>query len=351
MARQAQVILSFDGVDISSDVQGDLISMTYTDNEEDEADDIQIVLHDRAGRWLKAWLDDVLIAQLNAQSASTKGLSIYAGILCTDWTKPGDTQKLDCGAFELDDISTQGPPAVVTIKGTSLPYKNGIRSTLKSKSWENYRLSGIGQEIARNAGMGYIFDSGYDPVLDRREQNDQTDIAFLKRLCHNAGCSLKLSHGRIIIYDQSKYELAQSVATIRMNSGDYSSYRLRSSESDVAYTTCIVRYMGSGGMIQGQAYTAEYKTESENNKALVVTGHRVGSVNEANILAEKLLRLKNKFEKTATFSMAGNPSIVAGEVMALEDFGAFNGRYSVKKTRHQVTAKGYRTDVYLRNVI
>ena len=296
-ARKVKVLLSIDGVDISQEIKDDLISLVYSDNEEDEADDIQITLHDRGGKWLNAWLDDMLIAQLNTDTglSKTKGLAILPKILCENWAAPGQSMLLDCGGFELDEIYTSGPPATITLKGTSLTYRNGIRSTEKSKSWENYYLAGIGKEIAGNAGMGYIFDSGYDPLLERREQNSQTDISFLKTLCHNAGCSLKISDGKLIIFDQSKYEKAPNVATIRFGDGSYSKWRLRSSESDVDYTSCLVRYLHplTGTLIQGKAYSGDYDSEEDKNKTLVVTNYKVNSVAEADVLAEKLLRLKN----------------------------------------------------------
>jgi uncharacterized protein len=357
-ARQSRVQVSFGGVDISSDVNKDLISLRYVDSEEDEADDLQIVLHDREWRWMNAWLDDALIAQLNTDVQKTKGLTISASIVCENWTAAGKEMKLDCGKFSLDSIIASGPPHTISIKASSLSDKSGIRTTKRSKSWESYKLSGVGKEIAGRAGMGFVFDSGYDPFFSRKEQNDQPDIAFLKRLCNDAGCSLKISHGSVIIFDQSKYENHPAVAAIVKGDGSYMDYDLRSSQSDVAYTHCIVRYIvpSTGALIQGVAYAADYKPLTQedtdrDDRALVVTGHKVSSVAAAQTLAEKLLRLKNKFEKTGRFTTVGNPSLVASEVLQLAGWGAFDGRYVIKRTDHNVSDEGYTTDVELRNVL
>ena len=353
-ARQSSVQLAIEGTDISSTINKDLISLKYTDNEEDEADDLQITLHDRSGYWLTAWLDDALIAQLNTDVAvqKTKGLAITASIICTNWTKPGEKLKLDCGRFELDSISASGPPSAINIKASSLSDKTGVRTTKRSKSWENYTLAGVGKEIATRAGLGYIFDSGYDPGFPQKEQNDQTDIAFLKRLCNDAGCSLKISHGKIIIFDQSKYENHTAVAAIQREDGSYSRYDLRSTTSDTNYTNCIVRYLNpsTGKLIQGEARTEDYK-EGGDNRALVISTQRVSSAKEAQVLADKLLRMKNKFEKAGRFTLIGNPSLVASEVLQLTGWGAFNGRYVIKRTMHSVSGSGYTTDIELRNVL
>ena len=353
-SRHSRVQLAIEGVDISDTINKDLISLRYTDSEEDEADDLQITLHDREGRWMTAWLDDALIAQLNtdANVQKTTGLAIAASIICINWTKPGEMMKLDCGRFALDSISAAGPPATVTIKAVSLPDKSGIRTTKCSKSWEYYKLSGVGKEIATRAGMGYIFDSGYDPSFAQKEQNEQTDIAFLKRLCNDAGCSLKISHGKVIIFDQSKYENHAAVATINKGDGSYSRYDLRSSQSDTKYTNCIVRYLSpsTGELIEGEARAEDYKEDGD-QRALVVSSQRVSSAGEAQTLADKLLRMKNKFEKSGRFTLIGNPSLVASEVLQLAGWGAFNGRYVIKRTTHSVSGGGYTTDIELRNVL
>lgn len=353
-ARHAWAQISFDGLDITDDINKDMISLRYTDCEEDEADDLQITLHDRDSKWLNAWLDDALIAQLNtdAKSTKTKGLAIAAKIHCRNWASPGDHLVLDCGKFALDDIGSSGPPARITIKASALSDKNGIRSTERSQSWESYKLSGVGKEIAKRSGLGFIFDSAYDPFFPRKEQNDLTDIAFLKRLCVDAGYSLKISHGNIIIFDQAKYAQLKSVATITKGDGSYTRWDLRSSQSQVDYTHCIVRYMSpiAGKLIEGEARAKDYKKDGD-NRALVITNQQVHSVADAEVLADKLLRARNKFEKTGRFTLPGNPSLVASEGIDLKGWGAFDGRYIIKRTVHDISSGGYKTDIELRTAM
>ena len=56
-ARRAEIALTFEGVDISADINKYLLSLTYTDNEEDKTDDLQLSLDDREGVWLGDWLN------------------------------------------------------------------------------------------------------------------------------------------------------------------------------------------------------------------------------------------------------------------------------------------------------
>lgn len=56
-ARRTELLITFESVDISTDVNKYLLSATYTDNEEDKTDDFQLSLDDRDGVWLNEWLN------------------------------------------------------------------------------------------------------------------------------------------------------------------------------------------------------------------------------------------------------------------------------------------------------
>ena len=114
-ARRTAVRLTFAGVDISTDINKHLLSLTYTDNEEDKTDDLQLSLDDREGVWLGNWL--------NTPGAS-KGVEISAVIVQKNWESNGKDRVLDCGVFEIDTVDGSGPPQKVTIKAGSIPYKD-----------------------------------------------------------------------------------------------------------------------------------------------------------------------------------------------------------------------------------
>lgn len=133
-ARSTEVEVTFDGVDITKSIRPYLISVTYTDNEEGEPDDLQISVQDREGEWLQSWLDQVI------EAAAGAGLKFSAAFTQENW---GNDNTLPTGDFELDSVTAQGPPSTVTIKGTSLSFSAPIRQTKKSKAWESYNLSGI----------------------------------------------------------------------------------------------------------------------------------------------------------------------------------------------------------------
>jgi phage protein D len=472
LARRAETQVVLNGVDISVYVNKDWLSFTYTDNEEDEADDLQIKVCDRDGKWLRKWLNSIIeggalggsvistapegstktstssgssstasggtdkpryrvtastgvnirkgagekykvIGKLpygtivevhgfysswakitysgktgyikgtnlksvggggsssssgpssstksssttksgstaNTQVQTGKGLKISAVIVLRNGNNDGKDAVLDCGQFELDSIDAQGPPATVTIKATSLSFSNTVRQTLKSKSWENITLSEIASQIARQNGMGVLFESGFNPRYSRVEQYQTSDIAFLQKLCHNAGCSLKATNNTLVVFDQAAYEGKKAVRKIKFGEeGGYTKYKL-STGTNNCYTSCRVYCTTtSGAVISATEYAENYNENSDNQQCLQVC-QRVSSKAEAQELAHKLLRLHNKFEITGTFTFPGDPRLAAGNTVELCDFGFGDGKYIVKSAKHSISSSGYTTQVTLRKCL
>lgn len=287
----------------------------------------------------------------NSQPKGSKGLQISAAICQKNRNNDGKDVVLDCGTFELDNIDASGPPSTVSIKGTSLAYANTIRQTLKSRSWENTTLKGIAETITQKNGMGLLFESEKDPKYARVEQYQTSDISFLQKLCHNAGCSLKATNNILVIFDQDKYEKKDSVLTIRFGAkGGYSKYKLSTGEND-NYTSCRVYYTTTAGkVISATEYAEDYDGDENKGQCLEVR-QKVSSIAEAQALAHKLLRLHNKYEYKATFTFLGNPKLVAGLAVELKDFGAWDGKYIIKKATHSVSSSGYTTQITLRKAL
>ena len=266
------------------------------------------------------------------------------------------------GLFELDDVKASGPPSVVTIKGTSLAY-NGIRSTENDKSWTNTSLKKIAFQIAKSHGMGLLWDVKKDKKFTRVEQSDQTDIAFLKKICQDAGCALKITSNKIVIYDQSKYEELKSIATINFGDKSYTKWSFSTGEGETEYDMCTVKYTNpkTGKVITGTYKTEEWKKKEKDQadkdaedrdkpEVLVIRKEKVSSVAEATALAEKRLKLANKFERKVTLTMMGNPNYCAGMTIQLKKFGYWSGKYMIAKAKHDVSNSGYTTTLTLRRV-
>jgi len=350
LARRTKVNLFFNGVDVTERLRPYFLSLIYTDMQEDEADDLQIEFQDAMtiapGIWLCSWLNYAVDA------AAGRGMSIRAEIVRQNWNGDGGEDKLDTGEFELDSVEVSGPPTVVVIKATSLPFTAQFRQTAKCKAWESYNLSGIAGEMASTNGMSCMFLASNDPFYDRVEQYQVTDIAFLQQLCHDAGLSLKATNQQIVVFDQVDYESKAPVKTITRGDGSYDTFALMTSTADTQYQSCRVWYndIETGSVIEGVAYCDDYDSTKEGNEQLDLN-RKVGSVGEAKALAEKNLRLHNKFERLVQFEMAGDPTLLAGLTIQTEDWGGWAGKYIITKAKHRVNKDGYRTAITARRVL
>ncbi|RPF48264.1 phage protein D [Hydrogenoanaerobacterium saccharovorans] len=423
LARRVEICLEFEGVDISTDISQHLIAMTYTDNEEDKTDDLQLTLDDRDGVWLdwlnipaqpplppatssgwkigdvvtangrpqyssygngnpgamlnnykgkvtylnlksgipypihvdqKGWFAESQVKKEEAkqdtmmQSGGAKGAMLHALIVQKNWDFTGKDKMLNCGIFEVDSVDVSGPPEVVNIKGTSLPYTSTIRIEKKTKAWENIYLSAIAEEIAVKNGMKSMFESTYNPYYSRREQVQQSDIVFLRGLCKGAGISLKVTSKTIVLFDAATYEQKNAVRTIQRGSADIKSYRFGTNSNDTAYSSCKVSYTNpqTGKTIE---YTYKPQNPDGTGQQLEIN-EKVNNREEARQLAMKRLREKNKREFTAELNLVGDLDLIAGVTVEVVGYGAFDGKYMVESATHNL-AGGYTVKLKLRRVL
>ena len=340
LSRRTEVEIAFDGADITNSIKPYLLSVTYTDNEEGETDDLQVKVQDRDGEWLQSWLDRAIAAAAGAK------LTFSAAFTQKNW---GNDATLPTGDFELDGVSYDDPPATAAVKGTSLPFSAPIRQTKKSKAWENYALSGIAGEIAGANGLRLLFESANDPFYERVEQRKTSDSAFLAKLCKDAGISLKATDGALVLFDQAVYEAKPPVRTIRKGAkGGYTKVSLSTGAAETQYGSCRVSYVdpGSGKCIEG-TYSAN---EEETGQCLEISA-KVSDAGEAKALAEKRLRLHNRLTRFASFSFPGDPALVASVTVQLEGWGGWDGKYIIKRAVHTVDTSGYTTKINARRCL
>lgn len=344
-ARRILTIIKYNNKDISADISKYLKSISYTDNLSGEADDLQITLEDKAGLWQSTWMPE-------------KGALLDVMLQQKYWqTLSALAQSLRLGLFEIDEITSSGYPSEVQIKAVSVPDNNTLRGTERSRSWEKAKLQVIANDIASAAGMSLFWDTEENPVLDRAEQTEQSDLSFLYAICKDKGLALKISDKKIIIFDEAKYEAEKAKITIVKPGTVYkkesgmkylfvgTGYSLRTKIRDI-YAACRVSYQ------QGSSKSnieATYTAAGKKGKTLQVN-EQVESVAEALDLAKKRLREKNKDEVTGSLNMLGNFVLLSGVTVDLLGFGAFDGKYLITRASHDI-GSGYTTNIDVRRCL
>ena len=79
LARRTRPVIEFAGVNITADILPYLLSVTYVDNEENEADDLTLKLQDRDALWLEDWLNEAI------EGAAAAKLKIRCSLICENW--------------------------------------------------------------------------------------------------------------------------------------------------------------------------------------------------------------------------------------------------------------------------
>lgn len=162
-ARNTKISVSFAGTDISDVVSKYLMSMTYTDNEEDEADDLQIKLQDRDGVWLQQWLQD-FIDKAGEKYGKVKEYSTayetvndsHAGIRKTVSKGSTSYDAMICQAYMIalgyltGDVRTKVDAAGVNaIKAFQKANKLGVTGRCDKKMWKKLTDQANGQSIPK----------------------------------------------------------------------------------------------------------------------------------------------------------------------------------------------------------
>lgn len=321
LTDRTSIEVIYSGTDITKDISNDLVSFTYTDNESGKADDISISLKDDDDLWAGPWLP-------------TEGDTIECTII-TKNDRQG-TLRLACGRFTIDELNSSGPPSLFEIAAVSVPIDTGIRKQIRSKSWEEVKLSGIVSSIASEAGLEMLFLASPDPLYDRRDQTDETDLQFINRMCEDEAFALKVTDRQIVVYDTLTQEKEPPIAIINKRGGEVINYRFTGQAYDV-FKEVIVEYSDpTTGQLNQYTYTDPNISSTQSFKVV----QRAANIAEAERIAKAALRKKNRYKTSGSMTVRGKIDYVTGLTIEINGFGKYDGIYLIEKTTHKV-GSGY----------
>jgi hypothetical protein len=323
-----KVVVTYEGKDITANITPSLIEVNYTDFMEGESDTVELVLEDVDRRWQNAWYPkhgDQVKVQIGYE----------------------DAPLLPCGAFEIDEVSLDGPPDVVRIKALSAGVKRSVR-TYQGRSFENTTLLKIAKDVAHRNKLKTSLKIEH-VAIRYVAQVYETDLGFLDRLLAQYGYSSTVREDVLTVVKRTDLKAVKPTLTIDRT--DVSSYRFRDKvhgifkESQANYHDPHSKTLKTGKSKDPAA--KRNRTSADTLKINV----RVENDSQARLKADAALDRANEDQTGASLTMFGNVRLMAGVNLQLTGFGRMDGKYTITQSRHRFSrGTGYGTEVELKRV-
>lgn len=307
-ARRAEIEILYEGKNITTPINEYMQDFQYTDIASGECDRIKISLQDVDRQWMGAWMPE-------------KGDRMSGSLILKEWDADGDTQRLYCGEFELDDMSFSGRPLNCELGAVSVPKNEPFNTQTRTKTWESITIRQIAQDIAERAGIDLYYEAE-DITVEILEQNEQTDSKFLFSTCEDYGLAMKVYANRIIIFDEETYENRPPVRTIQETDMIKWSYN---STVTGTYTGANVRYTDPND-------DKDYLIKIGGGTRLLEINENTDSIEDAE--RKGIAKLNNENKKAVTMNMTIKTDIrvVAGSCVEVQGISSkIDGKYYVDK--------------------
>jgi phage protein D len=321
------VEVDYDGKNITVDLAPFLLSLTYTDNlDGEEADSLELELEDSDGRWLDAWYPDAG-ARLSARIG-------YAG-----------QALVNCGTFEIDDISVRGAPATVSIKALSAGITKPMR-TKRSAGYDATTLAEVARAVAARHNLTLMGEVEAIPI-GRATQYRETDLAFLRRIAEEYGYAFNVRDTQLVFYRAKSLREAAPVLVIRP--GDTSRFELRDKIKGTPAAASVAHHDPKTKAVVAYDVDADgHVSPTPSADSLRLKG-RVENKAQAKAKAQAAVDRASVKGTTGQLTLPGEPRLLAGNNVELVGWGRFDGTYQISASRHTVSRSGgYASEIDIR---
>ena len=322
----AEALLKIDGQEATEETKAEIAALVYIDNDEDHADDLQIISK-----------DENFLAGVHELSLTLRQ---------ENWHGTNTSKSASCGTFSVDDTKANYTGDIYVTKAAAITAASQIRQTPKNQAWERFNLKEVATEVARRNGTGIVYAAGLNPVFVRKEQINTSDIKFLSILCRTVGLRLKFTSNTLVIYNPYEYGGSAPVRVFQKDDPDILEDGLHHKKNDTDYAQCRVTYKDP---ITREVISYTYKRR-ENGRRLEVR-QKVSSTEEAVALALYSIKEKNCKEYTGYILCDGDIALATGSIIALSGYGKYDRKYIITKAVHHIQADSYTTKIFFEMVM
>ncbi len=207
----------------------------------------------------------------------------------------------------------------------------------KTQSWQNMRLFRLAEDLSSRNSLSLKVYGAQNHLYDSITQFEESDLAFLNRVCCREGYVLKVTDGSIVLYDEKQLEASPATELDLQNVGeDY----LFTRQTVGMYSIGIVKYFSFSG-----EYT-EYRAQDNavTSGCILERVERVSSQAEAERWAKGYLWHANKMEYQGCFNIPFESSYSAGTVLGITELSP--SKYLIHRITHDFVKQ--RSTVYVR---
>ena len=250
------------------------------------------------------------------------------------------------GIFIVDQISYETAPDIIIISGRSVNFHDSFKIK-KDRSWHKKKLFDIVQTIAGDHDLKpRTSEKLKKHSYAHLDQKNESDGAFLKRLCKDLNATLMVKSGYLIIAEKSggKNISGKLMPTINIKKNQCSKLSFKISDRESGYTgvRCIFydHWQPPGGVV--------IKGDKKSLKKIpkqFTTEELAQAAAEAEY--KNIRRLRNGVIRLTL--CLGNPKITPEMNIKLEGFKEeiSAGKWIVDEVKHTCSAKGMITDLIL----
>ncbi|MBA0289206.1 phage late control D family protein [Stenotrophomonas maltophilia] len=286
-----QVVL--DGMDITSRLAPRLLDLSLTESRGDEADQVDLRVHDHDGRL----------------ALPRRGVTLS---LAFGWTDKGMINK---GTFVVDEAEHSGPPDIITIRARSADLTRTIR-TRRERSWHDTTLGAVLRALAGDHALKVAVDPALDRIsLPHLDQANESDVNLLTRLGKRFDAIATIKAGTLIFkpIDGAMTDAGIELPVLRLTRAAGDSHRYSVADRDAV--TGVRAYWGDRGAARRKAVLVG---TDDNEKKLQAT-----YANDAEATQHARAELQRLQRGAATLSMRlalGRADVYPGVKLSISGF-------------------------------
>lgn len=315
--------ITLDGADLTTRIAPRLLDLTLEEGRGDDADQLDIRIHDHDGR-----MD---IPKRDAE------LKVAIG-----WEGEG---LVDKGVFIVDEVEHSGSPDIISIRARSANFTKQMRIR-REKSWHNTTVGAVVKAIAaRHSLKAKVHPKLASRKVAHLDQTNESDAHFITRLSKRHDAVATVKNGTLLFSPIGSGETASGDgtplpdATIHRNQGDQHRYSVAGRDS---YSGVRAYWSDKKGATQKDVLVGS----SDNARRLPGKYH---SEQEAKEQAEAAFNRIQRGEATLSYSLAlGRPDIYPEQRVNVVGFKPIIDatEWLVVKVRHQINgSSGFTTQL------